>query len=96
LLRRLHNADFLDHATEYVQKAKDEHFLNTVAEGLGIKPPRQLAEEARAAFVNLARKIGAAVVLDALWKGAPWKESTSLEQILRVCEEYAAAETREK
>jgi hypothetical protein len=85
--------DFLDHAPEYVQKGKDEDFLNSVANDLGYKHPHQVPEEARTAFLKLMREIGSSTVHEALLEGAPWHGKSFLK-VFRFCKEYAAAEKR--
>lgn len=85
--------DFLDRAPEYVQKGKDEDFLNSVSGDLGIKHPRHLTEEARTDFLRLAREVGSSTVHKALLEGAPW-DGKPLLKIIRFCEEFAAAGKR--
>lgn len=65
--------EFLDHAPEYVQMGKDEHFLESVTIALGYKYPRCLTEEARTAFLKVAREVGSSTVEEAILKGAPWE-----------------------
>ncbi len=87
------NADFLNHAGEYVQKVKNEDFLALVAEDLGIESPQRLSDEARAAFLKLARDVDTETVHVALLDGRPWK-GNDLLKIIRFCEEYAATQKR--